>query len=350
MTKIDSYKNILVTGGAGFMGSNFIRYLYNKYPTYKIFNADLLTYAGNLENLADLEGSERYEFRRGDICDRVFLEELFSKNNFEVVVNFAAESHVDRSIRNASHFVKTNIFGLYMLLEIVRKYKTPRFIHISTDEVYGDIPLGVKTPEDYPFSPSSPYAASKASGDLLVQSFMRTHKLPAIIIRSSNNFGPYQYPEKLHAIAITSMLEGQKLPLHGRGDHIRSWIHVEDFCEAVDLIMHRSGDYKIYNIAGEEKTNMEIIAAVASVLDKNHLDHIEFINDRPGADFRYSPDCTKISKELGWERKRSYQESVADLAAWYRVNQAWWEKTKQKIEYMEYYDKQMRGEYDLPPF
>ena len=219
------------------MGSNFIRHLYRNYPDYKIVNLDLLTYAGNLDNLKDVEVNERYEFIHGDICDKLLVDALLAKNKFDVVINFAAESHVDRSIVDAFQFVRTNLQGAYILLESVRYHKVPRFIYISTDEVYGDIPPGTKSSEQYPLNPTNPYAASKAGADLMVQAYMKTHHVPALIIRSSNNFGPYQYPEKLHGMVITNFLEGIKIPVHGNGQHLRSWIHVSDFCVALDLIM-----------------------------------------------------------------------------------------------------------------
>jgi len=329
------------------MGSNFVRFLHNKYPSYKIFNLDLLTYAGNPENLDDLAGSERYEFIRGDIGDKLLVENLFAKHGFEIVINFAAESHVDRSIVNAFQFIKTNIQGAYILLEAVRQHKIPRFVYISTDEIYGDIPKGIKTSEEYPLNPSNPYAASKASADLIVQSYIRTHKLPAVILRSSNNYGPYQYPEKLNSLVITNVLDGKKIPIHGSGVHVRSWIHVQDFCAALDMVMHRAADGKIYNISGEEKTNLEIINLIAEALDKDPAQYVEFVNDRPGADLRYSPDHSRIAKDLGWERRYHYTETLANLVDWYIKNRGWWIKIKQKSDFLDHYDKQRRGIYDL---
>ncbi|MEK7500833.1 MAG: dTDP-glucose 4,6-dehydratase [Patescibacteria group bacterium] len=342
-----SYRNILICGGCGFMGSNFIRRLHNKYPAYKIFNLDLLTYAGNPENLSDIAVGQRYQFVQGDIGDQSLVEDLFSTHKFEIVVNFAAESHVDRSLVDTLPFIKTNVQGAYILLEVARNYKTPRFIYISTDEVYGDVPRGMKTQESYPLNPTNPYAASKAAADLMVQAYIKTHNVPALILRSSNNYGPYQYPEKLNSLAITNLIEGRKVPVHGQGQHIRSWIHVEDFCNALDLIMHKGYDHRIYNIAGEEKSNMEIIKKIAQTLGKNHQEHIEYVNDRPGADFRYSPDHSLITKELSWSREHSYEESLDDLVNWYIDNRPWWEKIKQRREFLNHYDKQSKGQYDL---
>jgi len=336
-----------VCGGAGFMGSNFIRHLHTKYPEYQIWNLDLLTYAGNLENLADLASSNRYRFIQGDIGDKVLVENLLATEHFDVVFNFAAESHVDRSLINAFQFIKTNIQGAYVLLEAVRQYKVPRFIYISTDEIYGDIPNGIRTSETHPLQPSNPYAASKASADLMVQSYIKTHKVPALILRSSNNYGPYQYPEKLHSLIITNLLEGKKVPMHGHGKHVRSWIHVQDFCNALDLVMHRAKDFSIYNIAGEEKSNLEVMQAIAKTLSKNHQEHLETVNDRPGADYRYSPDDAKIKKELGWELQHRYEASLPAVISWYQKNPSWWASIKQKQEFTEHYRKQSRGEYDL---
>lgn len=340
-------KKILICGGCGFMGSQFIRHLYNKYHNYQIYNLDLLTYAGNPENLTDLAASERYHFVHGDIGDKPLIEDLINKHKFDVVINFAAESHVDRSILNAFQFIKTNIQGAYVLLETARHYKVPRFIYISTDEIYGDVPRGIKTDENYPLQPTNPYAASKAAADLMVQSYIKTHRVPALIFRSSNNYGPYQYPEKLHSLVITNLLEGKKIPVHGKGLHLRSWIHTQDFCNALDLVMHKGDDYKTYNIAGEEHSNMEVIQAVAKVIGKNHEEYIEYISDRPGADFRYAPDHSRISKELKWEQQYSYDNALQEIVAWYDKNREWWKKIKLKSEFQDHYQKQIKGQYDL---
>jgi len=329
------------------MGSNFVRYLHNRYPAYKIFNLDLLTYAGNPENLLDISSNDRYVFIHGSIGDKPLVEDLFTNHKFEVVINFAAESHVDRSIADAFKFIETNIQGAYILLEVVKRYKTPRFIYISTDEIYGDIPLGTKTTEDYPISPTNPYAASKASADLMVQSYIKTHKVPALILRSSNNFGPYQYPEKLNSLVITNLLEGKKVPVHGHGRHVRSWISVQDFCNALDLVMHKADDYKIYNIAGEEKTNLEIIQSIANFMEKDYREWTDYVSDRPGPDFRYSSDSSKIQKELGWERVYSYKDILPQLIGWYSSNKDWWTKIKAKNEFIDHYNKQSKGQYDL---
>lgn len=329
------------------MGSHFVRHLAAKYPHYQIFNLDLLTYAGNPENLADLEQSERYHFIRGDIGDKILVEDLFAKHSFDAVIDFTAESHVDRSIVDAFQFIKTNVQGAYVLLETVRQRKIPRFLYISTDEIYGDIPLLVKTPESYPFNPTNPYAASKAAADLMVQAFIKTHKVPALIVRSSNNFGSHQYPEKLHSLVITNLLEGKKIPVHGSGSHVRSWVHVQDFCDAVDCIMHEAEDFKIYNVAGEEKSNMEVLKAIAHILGKDATEYAEYVPDRPGADFRYAADDSKIHRELGWQPRHTYEDSIEDVVRWYVENKDWWQKIKQKREFLEHYEKQSRGQYDL---
>ncbi|MDP1719261.1 MAG: dTDP-glucose 4,6-dehydratase [bacterium] len=343
----ETVKKILICGGCGFMGSQFIRYLHNKYPNYEIHNLDLLTYAGNPENLSDLAKSSRYHFVQGDIGDKSLVEDLMVKNKFDVVINFAAESHVDRSIVNAFQFIKTNIQGAYVLLEAARHYKIPRFVYISTDEIYGDIPHGVKTDENYPLQPTNPYAASKAAADLMVQAYIKTHRVPALILRSSNNYGPYQYPEKLHSLVITNLLEGKKVPLHGKGHHLRSWIHTQDFCNALDLVMHKGEEHRIYNVAGEERSNIEVIRAIADVLGKDHSEHLEYVNDRPGADFRYAPDHSRISKELKWERQNHYESALPEIVSWYEKNREWWHKVKQRTEFQDHYSKQSKGQYDL---
>ncbi len=346
------FKNILITGGCGFIGSNFIRHFYNKYPDYLLVNLDLLTYAGNQENLADIETSEagrkpnerRYQFVRGDICDEGLLERLFQKYNFDLVINFAAESHVDRSIVNVSDFIRTNIEGVRALIEAARRFRSPRFIHISTDEIYGSVPSGFSD-ENSPIRPSNPYSSSKASADFLVQSFIKTHKTPALIVRGSNNFGPYQYPEKLIPLAVTNIIEGKKIPIHGTGEHIRSWIHVLDFCSAIDLVAHKAQDYEIYNAGGEQKNNLEVLRLLAKHLGKNIEEHKEHVSDRPGADFRYAIDSSKIRKELGWKPQYALDDSAAELVNWYANNPDWWRKIKNTREFQEHYAKQAVAKY-----
>lgn len=347
------YKNILVCGGCGFMGSHFIRHLYQKYPSYRIFNLDLLTYAGNRDNLIDIEkidkkndfSQKRYIFIQGDIANRAFVEQLFSREKFEVVVNFAAESHVDRAIINAVEFIRTNIQGAYILIEALRLHKIPRFIYISTDEVYGDVPYKIKSAESYPLRPTNPYAASKASADLMVQAYIKTHKVPALILRSSNNYGTHQYPEKLHPLVITNLIENKIVPIHGKGNHIRSWLHVRDFCNALDLVMHKAKDYEIYNVGGEEKTTLEVVQIIFKTMKKSFKKYIKYVNDRPGPDFRYSSDDSKIKKELGWRPQFPYKDSIREIVEWYIRNKEWWQKVKKKPEFIDHYRKQVRGYY-----
>ncbi len=337
-------RKILVTGGAGFIGSNFIRHIYAKYPSYTIFNLDLLTYAGNLDNLRDVEKSKRYFFIKGDICDSKLVGNLFRKHRFDIVVNFAAESHVDRSITNDYHFFRTNLTGVHNLIALVKKHLVPRFVQISTDEIYGDVERGVSR-ENHPMQPSNPYAASKAAADLVVQSYMRTHKLPLLIVRGSNNYGPYQYPEKLIPLTITNLLEDQPIPIHGDGKQVRRWLHVNDFCEAIDLVMHKGKDFSIYNVAGIETSNADIVKKIAKVLGKKHDDFIYCIDDRPGGDKRYAPDATKIRKELGWKPKYSIQKDLAHVVDWYLKNNQWWRAIKKTKDFKVYYQKQLNSEY-----
>ena len=337
-------KKVLITGGAGFIGSNFVHYIYNKYPNYIVYNLDILTYAGNLDNLKDIEESKRYFFIKGDICDPKLIGNLFKNHKFDIVVNFAAQSHVDRSITNDYHFFRTNLNGVHNLIASVKKYNIPRFVQISTDEVYGDIEKGVSR-EFHPIQPSNPYAASKAAADLVVQSYMRTHKLPLLIIRGSNNYGPYQYPEKLIPLIITNLLENKLIPIHGDGQQLRRWLHVEDFCRAIDLVIHRGKDFSIYNVAGIETSNLDIVRSIAKTLNKDPEKFIYFIKDRPGGDHRYAPDSTKIRKDLGWELKHPIKKSLGQVVNWYLNNNNWWENIKKKKDFKIYYNKQYHSEY-----
>jgi len=326
---------ILVTGGAGFIGSNFIHFILKAHPEYQIVNFDKLTYAGNLENLSDIEKDKRYAFIKGDICDPKAVEKAV--NGVDAVVNFAAESHVDRSIVSAGSFVNTDVYGTYILLEAVKKQGIKRFLHISTDEVYGSIESGSFN-EKSSLSPNSPYAASKAGGDLLVLAYRKTYGLPVIITRSSNNFGPYQYPEKLISLFVTNALTGQKLPLYGDGKNIRDWLYVEDNCEGIDLVLQKGKDGEVYNIGGgNERQNIEIVKFILSEL-KLPESVIEYVKDRPGHDRRYSIDCSKIKKELGWQPKNNYEQALRKTVAWYSNNREWWKKIKEKQkEFNEFY-------------
>ncbi len=339
-----AHKKILVTGGAGFIGSNFIRHIHNKYSKYTIYNLDLLTYAGNLDNLKDIQASKRYFFIKGDICDSKLISKLFKKHHFDIVVNFAAESHVDRSITNDYHFFRTNLTGVHNLIALVRQFAIPRFIQISTDEIYGDVLKGVSG-EGHPMQPSNPYAASKAAADLVVQSYMRTHRLPLLIVRGSNNYGPYQFPEKLIPLTITNLFEDKLIPIHGDGKQLRRWLHVDDFCEAIDLVMHKGQDFSIYNVAGLETSNVDIVKNIAKLLKKKPDEFIYFIDDRPGGDRRYAPDATKIKKDLGWQLKRPIKSHLTDVVSWYLSNKPWWDTIKKTKDFKDYYKRQLNSEY-----
>lgn len=325
---------ILVTGGAGFIGSNFIRYILKKYsassadkPDYKIINLDLLTYAGNLENLKDVEQNPNYKFIKGDIADTETVNEAV--RGCDLIVNFAAESHVDRSILDASAFIRTNIVGTHILLEAARKNGSVRFHHVSTDEVYGSLkPKDAPFNEKTPYSPSSPYSASKAAADYLVLSYFKTFNLPVTISNCSNNYGPYQFPEKLIPLAITNLLEGKKVPVYGTGENIRDWFFVEDHCEAIDAVIHRGKIGETYCGGGNsEKTNIEIVHKIIELLLGGEASKwIEFVKDRPGHDLRYAVDISRIKNELGWMPKTKLEDGLKKTIEWYRNNESWWKK------------------------
>ncbi|MDP2929478.1 MAG: dTDP-glucose 4,6-dehydratase [Candidatus Omnitrophota bacterium] len=313
-------KTVFVTGGAGFIGSNFIRHILNKYDDYRVVNLDKLTYAGNLDNLKDISKDKRYKFVKGDIADAKIVEK--AAKGCEAIVNFAAETHVDRSIHGAAEFVRTNVFGLHTLLETARKLKTGLFIQISTDEVYGSIAEGSFKETD-PLFPNSPYSATKASGDLLARSYFVTYKLPVIITRSSNNFGPNQYPEKIIPLFITNLLRNKRVPLYADGMNVRDWLYVIDNCEAIDLIMHKGRTGEIYNIGGiTEITNLELTYNLLEMLGKDK-GFIKYVKDRPGHDKRYSLDITKL-KALGWRPRHNFKEALEVTIDWYRENKPWW--------------------------
>ncbi len=330
-------KSILVTGGAGFIGSNFVRYMVNKYPQYRIIVLDALTYAGNRENLADLEGKMNYFFYHGDIRDARVVDNLVS--NVDTIINFAAETHVDRSILAADSFIQTDVVGTFTLLEAARKYRIQRYIQISTDEVYGSVEEGSFT-EESPLKPNSPYSASKASGDLLVRSYFKTYGVPAIITRSSNNFGPYQYPEKLIPLFITNALQDQPLPLYGDGKNVRDWIYVLDNCEAIDVVLHRGEPGEIYNIgAGNELQNIQITEMILDKLNKPRS-LIKPVPDRPGHDRRYSLKCDKI-RALGWAPRFPFEKALDATIQWYIEHENWWRRIKEKeASFKEYYKQQ----------
>jgi len=328
---------LLITGGAGFIGSNFIRYILREHPDWEVVSLDKLTYAGNLENLKDVKNDSRYRFILGDIADRELIDKLFSQG-FDVVVNFAAESHVDRSILDPSPFVRTNIQGPQVLLEGARQHQVKLFIQVSTDEVYGSLGAAGKFNEESPLLPSSPYSASKAATDLLCRAYHRTYGLPVIITRCSNNYGPFQFPEKLIPLAITNALEGKPIPIYGDGLNVRDWIHVEDHCCALDMAIQKGKQGEIYNIgADNERTNLEMVRRILDIVEKPHS-LITFVSDRPGHDRRYALDTTKIHRELGWEPRHSFAESLQRTIEWYIKNESWWRRVKSG-EYLEYYRK-----------
>ena len=326
---------ILVTGGAGFIGSKFIRLILEKYPDYEVVNLDKLTYAGNLDNLKDIESDERYSFVRADIGDADAVDRAMS--GIDAVINFAAESHVDRSIGGPADFIMTDVFGTYVLLEAARRHEVGRYIQISTDEVYGSIAEGSFTEADR-LEPSSPYSASKAGGDMQVMAYHTTYGLPTIITRSSNNFGPYQYPEKIFPLFITNALEGKKLPLYGSGKNVRDWIYVTDNCEGIDTVLHRGEIGGIYNIGGgNERDNLTITGLILEALGKGE-EMIERVSDRLGHDFRYSIDCGR-ARSLGWAPAHTFEEGVKETVDWYVNNRWWWEKIKSG-EFARYYREQ----------
>ncbi len=329
---------VLVTGGCGFIGSNFIHYFLKTYPEASIINVDKLTYAGNLENLSDLARSPRYHFVRGDIADGPLIESLVKKG-LDAIVNFAAESHVDRSIEDPSAFIRTNIFGTFVLLETLRRVypqEKIRFLHISTDEVYGSLGETGLFREETPLSPNSPYSASKASADMMVRAYHHTYGLPVLITRCSNNYGPYQFPEKLIPLMISNALEDRELPIYGDGLQVRDWIYVEDHCRALDVVLHKGREGEIYNIGGRcEKTNLSVAKTILDRLGKPHS-LIRFVADRPGHDRRYAIDFSKIERELGWAPKVSFEEGIDLTIRWYQDHQEWWQKIKTG-EYLEYY-------------
>ena len=328
---------LIVTGGAGFIGSNFIHYLMDKYPDISLLNFDKLTYAGNLDNLKDLETDPRCRFYKGDICDPAAVEKAIGlMDGAGAIVNFAAETHVDRSILSAGSFVQTDVYGTYCLLEAVKKFKIKRYLHISTDEVYGSIAEGSFN-EESPLKPNSPYAASKAGGDLLVRSYFKTYNLPVLITRSSNNYGPFHYPEKIIPLFITNAIENRKLPLYGDGKNVRDWLYVRDNCEAIDLVLRRGAEGEIYNIGGgNERTNLEITSLILKELGKP-AELVEYVKDRPGHDRRYSIDCTKLTK-LGWRPRTAFEAGLRQTVRWYQEHADWWKKIKEKSkEYQDFY-------------
>lgn len=336
---------ILVTGGAGFIGSNFVYYELDNYPNDEVICLDKLTYAGNLETLEIAMKNPKFKFVKGDIADRAFVDELFASEKPDFVVNFAAESHVDRSIENPEIFLQTNVIGTSVLMDACRKYGNIRYHQVSTDEVYGDLPLDrpdLFFTETTPLHTSSPYSASKASADLLVQAYYRTYKLPVTISRCSNNYGPYHFPEKLIPLMIANALNDKKLPVYGKGENVRDWLYVEDHCSAIDLIIRKGKIGEVYNIGGHnERTNLEVVKTIIKELGKSE-DLIEFVTDRPGHDRRYAIDPTKIHNELGWLPATKFDDGIKKTIDWYLTHKSWWEKIISG-EYKDYYDKMYKN-------
>jgi dTDP-glucose 4,6-dehydratase len=334
--------NYLITGGAGFMGSNFIRYILNKYPRTKIINLDKLTYAGNLDNLKNIKVEKhRYQFIKGDIANQGIVERIFAENQIGVVVNMAAESHVDRSILGPRAFVKTDVLGVLNLLEAARQSKIKKFVQVSTDEVYGEIPRGLFK-EDTRFNPRSPYAASKAGGDHLILAYHYTYGLPVVRVHSCNFYGPYQHPEKFIPLFITNLLENKKVPLYGNGQQMREWIFTEDFCRALDLVINKGQIGHIYNIGtGYRRRNIETAKLIVKLTGSLNKNIVQF-KDRPGHDRRYAIDASKIRK-LGFKPKYTFIQGLRATVKWYKENEWWWRKIKQKRDFQEYYERQYGG-------
>lgn len=332
---------IIVTGGAGFIGGNFVHYILERYPEYKIICLDSLTYAGNMETLTSAEGNPAFQFYKADISDRDAVFKIFEEENPNMVVNFAAESHVDRSIEDPGVFLRTNILGTQILLDACRKYGIKRYHQVSTDEVYGDLPLDRKDiffTEETPIHTSSPYSASKAAADLLVQAYYRTYGLPVTISRCSNNYGPYHFPEKLIPLMIANALNDKPLPVYGKGENVRDWLYVEDHCAAIDLIIHNGAVGEVYNIGGHnERTNLEVVKTILKELDKPES-LITYVTDRKGHDMRYAIDPSKIYNELGWKPATMFDDGIQKTINWYLENRTWWENIISG-EYANYYER-----------
>lgn len=333
-------KKIVVTGGAGFIGGNFVQYMVDKYPDYHIFNLDLLTYAGDLTKHQSIQGKVNYHFIKADIADHETITALFQKEKFDFVVHFAAESHVDRSITDPGVFVRTNVLGTQVLLDAAKKIGVTKFVHISTDEVYGELDFNPTTffTEETPLQPNSPYSASKASSDLLVRAYHETYGLSVNITRCSNNYGPYHFPEKLIPLTISRVLNDQKVPVYGDGKNVRDWLHVQDHCAAIDLVLHKGVNGEVYNIGGHnERTNLEVVKTIIHTLGKSE-NLIEFVKDRLGHDKRYAIDPTKL-EQLGWKPTYTFETGIAQTIQWYLENKEWWEKIVSG-EYRKYFELQ----------
>jgi dTDP-glucose 4,6-dehydratase len=331
-------KNLLVTGGAGFIGSNFVRYMLRQHSDITLVNFDSLTYAGNLENLQGLEKDKRYHFVHGDICNREAVESAFKKFAIDTVVHFAAESHVDRSILGAGVFITTNVLGTQVLLDAAKNLGIAKFVHVSTDEVYGSLGPDGKFTETTPVHPNSPYAASKASSDLIALAYHHTFSLPVIVTRCSNNYGPYQFPEKLIPLMVVNALRDKSLPVYGDGMNVRDWLFVEDHCSAIDVVLQKGREGEVYNIGGNnEWKNIDIVRLILSTLGKPES-LIQYVTDRLGHDRRYAMDASRISRDLGWEPAVSFEQGLKSTVEWYLSHTSWWERILTG-EYMEYYGK-----------
>jgi dTDP-glucose 4,6-dehydratase len=329
-------EKILVTGGAGFIGSNFVRYMLDKYEDYEIVNLDALTYCGNLENLSGIEDNPNYSFIKGDITDKELVYKI--TKDIDYIINFAAESHVDRSIEDPEIFIKSNILGTQVLLDAAKEYKIKKYLQVSTDEVYGSLGKTGYFREDTPLASNSPYSASKAGADLMVRAYNETFNLPVNITRCSNNYGPYQFPEKLIPLMISNAFEDKSLPVYGDGMNIRDWLHVYDHCTALDLVLHNGKVGEVYNIGGNnEKTNLEIVKLILENLGKDES-LIKHVKDRLGHDRRYAIDSTKIQEELGWKPDYTFETGITETIKWYLDNKEWWKRIKSG-KYMEYYKK-----------
>lgn len=334
--------NILVTGGAGFIGSNFIHHMIGKYQNYRLINLDKLTYAGNLENLESLKDHPHLHFEKGDIADRERVEEILKKYQIEAIVNFAAESHVDRSILGGAEFVQTNVVGTNVLLELAKDYPLRKFVQISTDEVYGSLGPEGKFTEVTPLHPNSPYASSKAAADLIALAYHHTFGIPVIITRCSNNYGPYQFPEKLIPLIIANALGDKPLPVYGDGLNVRDWLHVKDHCTAIDAVLHGGRVGEVYNIGGNaEQRNIDVVKLLLKALGKPES-LISFVKDRPGHDRRYAIDTSKIQEELKWSSSYSFEQGIKETVQWYLNNQGWWKRIISG-EYQKYYTKMYAG-------
>lgn len=333
---------ILVTGGAGFIGSNFIHYVLQNYPNDTVINIDSLTYAGNLANVASVSSLPNYKFYRADIADRAEIKRIFAHEKVDYIVNFAAESHVDRSIANPEVFLTTNIMGTQVMLDMARTHEVQKYLQVSTDEVYGSLgPTGYFT-ETTPLAPNSPYSASKAGADMLVRAYHETFGLPVNITRCSNNYGPYQFPEKLIPLMITNALENKELPVYGDGLNVRDWLHVQDHCSAIDRVLRSGKNGEVYNIGGNtEKTNIDIVKTILALLDKPQS-LIRYVQDRLGHDRRYAIDAAKIKNELNWEPSYTFEQGIAETVVWYLANRDWWEKIKSGA-YQDYYAQMYGG-------